>query len=229
MRMPASISSISFCLALSGTGSSSHSRLPTQARAGPVIGLGQRHLAFLARAQCRDDAPQGIDAIVEQFALAVFQVGADRLHGAAQQAAGGGVDRPHLEALRTARLDHQQAELLHVAFDDMGDAADVDRDGRRVCCDLVAALDQADAEWGLLAQAGAHHVDVAGLEDAQRQQATRKQHRVQREQWQLGRQRRQRGKRGEGNIVLHGRASAGPSRSATWPGGESRASGADAV
>ena len=48
--------------------------------------------------------------------------------------------------------------------------------------DLAALANQHHTEASALAHAAAHHVDVAGLEDAQRQRAVGKQHDVEREQ-----------------------------------------------
>jgi len=62
---------------------------------------------------------------------------------------------------------------------DARQAADVLRRGRRA--DLSALADAAHAEWPVVSEALLGHLDVTLLEQAQRQQPVRKQHRLQRE------------------------------------------------
>ncbi len=91
-----------------------------------------------------------------------------------------------MEALAAARADQQHAQLLHVAVDDFRQAADQLGHGRLVRPGhFLAAFDQANAEGSVVAQAVAHHVDIARLEHAQWQPSTGKQHGVQREQRQV--------------------------------------------
>jgi hypothetical protein len=94
---------------------------------------------------------------------------------------------PPLQDAETALAachDLQDAELGHVPGRDARGAADVHRHGGRA--DFGALADQADAERRVLAQAGFRHVQVALLEEPQRQPPAREEHRLQREERDVG-------------------------------------------
>jgi hypothetical protein len=89
------------------------------------------------------------------------------------------VAREDAKAPLAARHDLQHAELRHVPARDPGERADVARRGRRA--DLRTLADQAHAEGCTVLEARLGHLQVAALEDPQRQPPARKEHRVQRE------------------------------------------------
>ena len=68
---------------------------------------------------------------------------------------------------------HQPVER-HVAAVDMCQGTDLVRDCR--LADLLAAGDQADAEGRVIAHAGRCHVEIARLENLERQNASGKEH-----------------------------------------------------
>src|SRR5205814_4514956 len=84
------------------------------------------------------------------------------------------------KAALAERHDLQHAELRHVPFGDAREAADFGGYRRRAHFGTLA--DRADAKGGGVAQAQLRHVHITLLEDAQRQPAAGKQHRVQRKQ-----------------------------------------------
>src|SRR5256885_16174987 len=82
------------------------------------------------------------------------------------------------KALLAAGRDMEEAELRHFPLADLCQRADLVR--RRRGADLGALANGADAERLVVAQAGLQHVDIALLEDAQRQPPAGKKHRMQR-------------------------------------------------
>src|SRR5439155_1462472 len=79
--------------------------------------------------------------------------------------------------------DMEQAQLRHVPFDDLGERTDVVRRRRRA--DFLAFADGANAERRVVAQAVFQHLDVALLEDAERQPSTWKKDAVERKERQI--------------------------------------------
>src|SRR3954463_15173265 len=77
----------------------------------------------------------------------------------------------------------EEAQLRHVPFDHLGERTDVVRRRRRA--DFLAFADGANAEGRVVAQAGFQHLDVALLEDAQRQPSARKKDAVERKERQI--------------------------------------------
>ncbi|KAG0165471.1 hypothetical protein DFQ28_000546 [Apophysomyces sp. BC1034] len=152
--------------------------------------LDERQIAWIALRQRGDDPLEHLCARTELRDVLVTDKRAvlgQPPHFAAQQAVRLGPMRQQPEAARAAGADMHQAEILHVAVDDLGEAPDRRRHGRLVRLNhLAAALEQAYAERRVIAQAITGHVLVAGLEYSQWQQAARKQHRMQRKQWQFG-------------------------------------------
>jgi hypothetical protein len=82
-----------------------------------------------------------------------------------------------VETLLSAGADGQQSVVAPLPVDDAREGARQVRAGRFPR--FLTALDQAHAERLLVAQARAHHVQIAWLENAQCQRAFREQHRMQ--------------------------------------------------
>ena len=87
------------------------------------------------------------------------------------------------KALLAAGRDMEEAELRHFPLADLCQRANLVR--RRRGADLGTLANGADAERLVVAQAGLQHVDIALLEDAQRQPPAGKKHRVQRKEREL--------------------------------------------
>jgi len=86
--------------------------------------------------------------------------------------------REHLHALLAAHRDVHHAGGVLIVILDAGQRADGMK-ARRLA-GFATLADQAHGKAALLAQALAHHAQIARLEDAQRQQAARVQHAAQR-------------------------------------------------
>src|SRR6266853_574021 len=106
-------------------------------------------------------------------------VGSDELDVGRDQTLGTGLTLEDAKAPVAASLEIQNTLLLHVAFEDLRKTADRFRHGGRA--DLGPLLDEAHPERFIAFEAFARHVHVTRFEHTQRKQASRKEHRVERE------------------------------------------------
>src|SRR5262249_11946744 len=83
----------------------------------------------------------------------------------------------HAKALAAASKDMEETELRHVPLRDRGEATH--RLRQSGCAHFTTLPDQADAERNLVAQARLRHLDIALLENLEREHALREQNRAQ--------------------------------------------------
>ena len=105
----------------------------------------------------------------------------DDFDGGRQQLVGAAPFFENAETLAAMRGDHQDAELLHFPFANARQRADGMGFGR--LADFVAGRDQANAKGLLFLHASRRHVEIALLENFQREHAAGEEQGIERKQW----------------------------------------------